>query len=40
MQDAGATRVEIKLTNYGADAIEVSDNGALVALPAVCGVWV
>ncbi len=25
--DAGASRVEIKLTNYGADCIEVSDNG-------------
>ena len=26
-QDAGASRVEIKLTNYGADGIEVADNG-------------
>lgn len=29
VQDAGASRIEIKLTNYGADVIEVSDNGGV-----------
>lgn len=27
LQDAKATNIDIKITNYGADLIEVSDNG-------------
>ena len=27
LQDAKATTIHIKITNYGADLIEVSDNG-------------
>jgi DNA mismatch repair protein PMS2 len=29
--DAGATQIDVKLREYGRDAIEVSDNGAGVA---------
>ena len=28
LQDAKATNIDIKITNYGADLIEVSDNGS------------
>lgn len=30
-KDAKATNIDIKLTNYGADQIEVSDNGLSTA---------
>lgn len=29
--DAGATQIDVKLTEYGRDALEVSDNGSGVA---------
>lgn len=33
-QDAGATKVEIRLKNYGEESIEVADDGAAAGGPA------